>query len=90
MGGIDDRDLVCSVVDLVEDLVSAPTSTPDAGKRADQLSPDTPRIFEQGTGDELDDSRGDSLGKLFCNGSCCGAADDELERNLVSVGHVAI
>ncbi len=90
MGDIEDRDLVSSVVDLVKKAVGAPSGTPGAGKRADQLSPDTPWFFEQWTGDELDDRRGDSFGKLLCDGSSCRTGNDELEENLVSAGHEVI
>jgi hypothetical protein len=90
MGDIDDRDLVSFGVDLIEHAVGAPSSTADAGERADQLSPDTPGFLEQRTGDELDDGRGYSLGKLLCDCSRCRTGDDELEWNLVSVGHEAI
>jgi hypothetical protein len=90
MRDIEDRDLVNSGVDLIKDAVSAPTSTPDADERADQLSSDTPWFFKQRTGDEFDHRRGNSLRKLLCDSSSRRTGDDELERNLVSAGHEAI
>jgi hypothetical protein len=71
MGDVEDCDLVSFVVDSVEDAVGAPSGTPYACKWTDQLSPDTPWFCQQRTGDELDDSRGDSLGKLLRDGTSC-------------------